>query len=60
MGAMWVGLTVDESIKDEDAYTIVIGESDLRSIVQNLDGIGHAPATMELLDILKKWGITKS
>lgn len=60
MSSMWVGLTIDESIKGEEAYLIVMGESDLREIVDNLDGIGHAPATLKLLDILKKWGITKS
>lgn len=42
-----------------DMFMVVADRAEWEAIVQNVDGIGHSPEMMNLLNELKKWGITK-
>lgn len=55
---MEVSLTFDP---DEPGpfYMAVASEATWRELLRNLDGIGHSPAALNLINGLKGWGVTK-
>jgi len=44
----------------KDQIMVCATQNEWRAILDNLDGIGHAPETLDLIRQLKSWGVTKS
>jgi hypothetical protein len=55
-----VAFTVDiHSTSDERLFSADATQSEWEQIMGDLDGVGHSPATLQLLAELKRWGLTK-
>lgn len=44
---------------EESQIMVCATPEEWQQIVRNLDGIGHAPATLDMLRQLKSWGVSK-
>lgn len=56
---MDVSLTFDPDVPGSH-FMVVAPEAEWIELLDNLDGIGHSPAVLELIIGLKSWGVTKS
>jgi hypothetical protein len=43
----------------EQQLMVCATQDDWAQLLRNLDGIGHLPATLKLIDGLKSWGVRK-
>jgi hypothetical protein len=42
-----------------DHYMVVASRDEWADVLKDLDGIGHSPATHEMIEELKNWGVTR-
>lgn len=55
---MNVSFTIERD-DDRDFFMAVATREEWQEIMRNVDGIGHSPAMLELLEGLKDWGVRK-
>jgi hypothetical protein len=56
---MDVAYTFDRESREQQLMVCATQE-EWQQVMINLDGVGHSPATLELLKGLKSWGVRKS
>ena len=55
---MDVAYTFDRE-SGEQQLMVCATQDEWQQVMRNLDGVGHSPATLELLKGLKSWGVRK-